>query len=396
MNILILYNNPDRELTYLNDIRILLLENEIVENVLLENGGDTKKVILSVFKFKPAVILSYPLTGKSLPHKFHILKLIFNFKFICLRTEGSIDKGSKEEILNHVGISKYSIKLVDLELFWGPIQKELLGPELLLQNKITSMERCLVVGYPRIKKTERNGIKKNKNLIGIFTGFHVADYDETEFLRAKDLDKNIMKEFLEQGKKVFAFREEFIMRLDTFLSFNKHMEFIIKLHPAENEITFHKLLKHDNIEILPKNTPLDSIFENLKSFVHFGSTTLLDSYIYKIPSLLVFDKTSNIGHSYGWNSTLKSTLEELHFNLKLLDDTKFKLSDKIKSTLFEEINFEFEKPYNPVQKICQVILFDKNSIQALSFFSKHTFYSIFTLIKLSLLKFAVKVFSIKF
>ena len=107
--------------------------------------------------------------------------------------------------------------------------------------------------------------------------------------------------------------------------------------------------------------------------------------------LLFYDKASNIGHSYGWSSSLKSSLEELHFNLKLLDRTKFKLSNKIKSTLFEEINFEFEKPYNPVEKISQVILFDKNSIQALSFFSKHTFYSILTLIKLSLLKFAIKI-----
>ena len=106
MNILILYNNPNRELTYLEEIRISLLKNHIVENVLLENGGDTRKVIVSVFRFKPAVILSYPLTGKLLHHKFHVLKTIFKFKFICLRTEGAIDKGSKENILAHVGILK--------------------------------------------------------------------------------------------------------------------------------------------------------------------------------------------------------------------------------------------------------------------------------------------------
>ena len=385
MNILILYNNPNRELTYLEEIRISLLKNHIVENVLLENGGDTRKVIVSVFRFKPAVILSYPLTGKLLHHKFHVLKTIFKFKFICLRTEGAIDKGSKENILAHVGIAEYSNKLVDLELFWGQIQKKLLGPELLLQNKITSLERCLVVGYPRIRKVEINS--KDKNLIGIFTGFQMADYDAERFLKAKDLDENTMNEFLEQAKKVLAFREEFIKRLDAFLILNKNMQFIIKPHPAENEMTYHLLLKHENLRILPKSMSLNSVFENLKSFVHFGSTTLLDAYIYKIPSLLFFDNALNVGHSYGWKSTIQSSLENLDINLKLLDNTKFEISNEIISTLFEEINFEFDKPYTPVQNIVDVILRDNNPVQKISFFKKDTFFSIFQLIKLFFLKF---------
>lgn len=393
MNILILYNNPNRELTYLEEIRISLLKNHIVENVLIENGGDTRKVIVSVFKFKPSVILSYPLTGKLLHHKFHVLKAIFKFKFICLRTEGAIDKDSKENILAHVGIAKYSNRLVDLELFWGQIQEKLLGPELLRQNKITSLERCLVVGYPRIRKVEINS--KDKNLIGIFTGFQMADYDAERFLKAKDLDKNTMKEFLKQTKKVLAFREEFIKRLDAFLILNTNMKFIIKPHPAENEMTYYSLLKHENLKILPKSMSLNLVFENLKSYVHFGSTTLLDAYIYKIPSLLLFDKALNVGHSYGWKSTIHSSLENLDVNLKLLDNTKFVITSEITSTLFEEINFEFDKPYTPIQNIVDVILHDKNPLQKISFFKKDTFLSMFQLLKSFYLRFITYPFNQK-
>lgn len=385
MNILILYNNPDRELSYLNEIKISLLKNYIVENVILENGGDTKKVVVSVLKFKPAVILSYPLTGKLLPYKFHVLKLFLRFKLICLRTEGAILKSSKENILAHAGIAKYSNKLVDLELFWGKAQKKLLGPELLRQNKITSLERCLIVGYPRIRKVQINS--KDKKWIGIFTGFQQADYDAKRFLKAKDLGKSNIKEYLGQAKKVLEFREEFIERLDAFLISNKNIHFIIKPHPGENEMKYHLLSNHENLKILPKSMSLNLVFENLKSFVHFGSTTLLDAYIYKIPSLLFFDKASNIGHSYGWKSTIKSSLKELDFSIKLLDKTNFEITDEIKVTLQNEIDFDFNKPYDPVERIVDVILFNKSPKQVPSFLSKHTFISFLQLVRLIFLRF---------
>ena len=150
MKIIICYNNPNRELAYLNELKSLLLNNKDVDNVILVNGGDTKKVISSVFKLKPKIILTYPLTGKSLPYKFYILKLIFKFKLICLRTEGAIEKENRNNVLAHVGIANYPKNLVDLELFWGQIQREILGQELVAQKKISSIDRCLVVGYPRI------------------------------------------------------------------------------------------------------------------------------------------------------------------------------------------------------------------------------------------------------
>ena len=381
MKVLILFNNKAREFNYLNLIKKNLVKKGLKAEII--NGSDSKLFFTTLFNFKPNVILTFPITGREHPYKLHFAKLFFKSKIICLRTEGAMDESSSANIIEHAGIAKYSKFLVDLELFWGKKQRGILGAVIESQGKITSIEKCKVVGYPRIEFDLKLHKKSNKNHIGIFTNFQDADFrSKSDLISAKDISNSVFDTMLEIANKSFQFRSMFINSLSRIAKQNPSLNFILKTHPAENIKTYEELNIYSNIKILDGSENLGLIFSDLCVIYHFGSTVLLDSFVYKIPSVQIYsDLLKNI-NSYGWQSTKTITLDEFDETIK--NPPKFQDDLYVKSILEKEINYFSKDSYSPVNNITDIIV-DNNYVS--SKISIINFYSLKTLFALTYFSF---------
>ena len=183
-NVLLVYNKKNREEDYLKLIKIEI-ENTDEYKVIISPRTPSKKFILNVFKYQPKSILTFPFTAKDSSALFYILKFILKFKLVTLRTEGVMYYNNPKNIYWHLGKENYGKNLIDLEIFWGDKQREVIGKHLLIKNKIENKDRLITIGYPRIELNK--SIKENKTIqkgyLLFATGFQLANYTKKNHFR---------------------------------------------------------------------------------------------------------------------------------------------------------------------------------------------------------------------
>jgi len=380
-NILLAYNKKNREKDYLKLIK-KEIENTNEYKVILLPRTPSAKFIFNVFKYRPKSILTFPFTAKGSSPIFYILKFIFKFKLVTLRTEGVMYYDSPRNIKWHLGNENYGKNLIDLEIFWGDKQREVLGKHLLINNKIENKDRLITIGYPRIELTER--ISENKNIpkgyLLFATGFHLADYTKKTIISAKDIptDKESFDYSLDAIEISKKLRSKFIKEIDATAALSDSL-FYIKIHPIEKKENYIFKNFNSNIIVIKDEYTISELVRNCDFFFHYGSTTLIDAYLHNKPSFYYYYKESKTYYpDLNWpnNKILNlDSLKEFILNNEM-NQFKFKLSKEIKDVLKEEFNYSFSKTYKPSKEIASRLL-SKSKLLKISLFDKYLWFSVF-------------------
>lgn len=153
---------------------------------------------------------------------------------------------------------------------------------------------------------------------------------------------------------------------------------MVKLHPAEFAGYFggtkyqfyHMLDKHQNIYLLDKAIPLGMLLPYTDAMVHYGSTSGLEAYLYKVPTRHMFiDAFNGYPKMPGYciyQSNQELNLEDYEqFNESIARGVPFNKLDGVEKILQEQFDWEEGKDdYHPAERIAKYILesWDKKQI----------------------------------
>ena len=182
--IFFLYHVRERELKILNYIEECIYKK--YRKCIIKKGGFYSS-IADVIAFKPDIIVSIPPRDDYSANYLTVFKLLTNATIISMVTEGYYPDDEKK-ISEMVGYNKYSYKLVDRYIVWGPKTKNKFGDILLNLKRVSDLSRIKITGYcfyetqlvqqsySEIKKLEtvRKKHKKYKKNVLVLTGFQTA------------------------------------------------------------------------------------------------------------------------------------------------------------------------------------------------------------------------------
>lgn len=350
--ILLIQNKKKREHKYLSLIKAKIEENSSY-SVYIVNRSPTKELIKSVYKNKPYSILTFPFTAKDSSLIFYILKFLYGFRLVTLRTEGIVDYKLKMFLKWHVGIENYGKRLVDLEIFWGKKQMNIIGKILLGQNKISSKKRLTTIGNPMFEYSKDT--EYNNKIILFATGFYIGNYYKDDLIYAKDIPSEDIDFTLEVAKKTREFRKNLMLIIDKYSQVTDY-KIYVKIHPIERMSDYN----FNNYKIkVYQNKPINELIKVCDYFFHYGSTTALDSYILKKPTFFFYQNNlKNYFSDLGWPNKKNIEIEELYDFLynKKFEKYKFEETDQIKRVLKDQINYSYEKLYTPSKEIAKMLL----------------------------------------
>ncbi|KPA10306.1 hypothetical protein MHK_009492, partial [Candidatus Magnetomorum sp. HK-1] len=233
-----------------------------------------------------------------------------------LRTEGII---LTHDLINlcplFAGKDDYGNNLVDHEIFWGHSSAELIGKLLMKQNKLSSINRIHYLGAPPFEDydipneiPQYMNCKLNKfsrqNTLLIVTGFQYAEYSDNDILVAGDLVDQNSKTFkddylnwLSYVSKCKIFRHMWIRSIIFSAERNPEYLFIVKVHPLEINVLKERKLnpyeilnKYKNVLLIIEPIPLKNIIQQCSLLFHYGSSSMLEAYLNKVPSVYVESK----------------------------------------------------------------------------------------------------------
>lgn len=303
--ILLVINSRDREIVTINKIENAILKlqpDAIIEIDELYKKGFIKRSL----KFHPDIIMTFPFTGLDVHHSFYIIKFCTNCAICCFRTEGFSVSGLYDIF---VGIGKYCNNIVDREIFWGSEMASYVGNKLLSQNKLKSDKQIAITGYPKYEDLAQelnfaNTDKRQKDLIESFdkkkrilflTGFNYADYSKEDLFLAGDLElsENKLQQWLNVIEATKRMRNIWIEKIISCARENSDHLFIVKMHPSEisNIATkgnpYEKFLGLENILMLKNELTTIDLMKISGILFHYGSTAVTESYVTKIPSVML-------------------------------------------------------------------------------------------------------------
>ena len=360
--ILLLYNKKEREYKSLQFIKKRIDVSNSFSAIIIPRSP-TKGFIKNVIKHKPFSVLTFPFTSRDSSLIFYILKFLYGFKLVTLRTEGIVDYEGERNIRWHTGLEKYGQKLVDYDIFWGRKQMKTVGKHLIESKKISSENRLVYVGNPNFEFPEKfSNVKKNTLLFA--TGFFISNYTKNDLIKAMDIPFEDFSYVLEVAKKAKKFKEN-LKKIIEEVSRNINYDIIVKIHPTEKESDY--IFKNKKIKVY-KNKDIHSLVDSCNYFFHYGSTTVLNSYILKKPAFFFYqnnllDYFPDMGMPNLENieiNNLKDFLESKKF-----ESFRFKKTKKIESVLKDQINYSYGEPYRPSLGIAK-ILKSNNSIQRIN------------------------------
>lgn len=390
MKVLLVINKPNRE------TRIM----ESIKEEILSINGDARVEIWEmctpvfnrcVLKFKPDVILTFPFTCTGFSAWYYIFKFFFKCKVLSLRAEGVVDLSSAYNIQWAIGFDQYGKYLVDYELFWGTLVGEAIGQNLLKQGKLSSMNRVKIVGYPRLESYFKEEpvshsqylparaaeiMKRyvlNKTLL-FATGFHLANYSRQNLFDARDLDaENRIDELLEAVEITKRYRQAWIDYIIQTAARNPDMLLIVKKHPIEKKEDYVAFENIPNILFIYEDIDIQYIVPCAGLFFHYGSTSLVDAYLSRVPSIYVYSTNNKSWYSdLGWPSSKKIPVSEIAslVNEYVERGIPFVLTQEIRTVLKNVFDIEEGKPYNPSGKIAELIL-DRDPAQKIHMYDVH-------------------------
>jgi len=403
--LLCVVNKPQREIPVFDHLEAhLASEFEDWEILVLWLHGDPR-FLIKALTFFPTVVITFPLTGRGLSVYSYIIKYLTKSALLCYRTEQNIDFRSKQQVKWLVGMDKYGDTLVDYEVFWGISAAEIIGPELLKQNKLSSLDKVRVVGHPpyetyfsgtsdsinyqELPNSIGNLISsyKKENSFLFVTGFHLADYSLEDLINAGDCfdqDSETLNDDIAEAvlgtEKSKAFRELWINNiLVAAKRFSDHL-FIVKFHPIEEEIfktwrepsPYNRLTNSKNIIVIGTKLSIGTLLPHVSIFFHYGSTAISEAYLKCIPSVFITsqelysggrDSTSNWFYSdKGWPNDDDIDIINLCDFIERRTEPKTQLdhSDEVKKLLFglfniTEANLLGTKPYEPSEEFAKLL-----------------------------------------
>ncbi|MDR3358361.1 MAG: hypothetical protein LBN96_05850 [Desulfovibrio sp.] len=419
MRIVFIYNKEQRELKnfyYLEK----LIKKEYPDADVLITKLFVPDFLHNILIFQPQVILGYPLTSWGTAKYYYLLKAIFNCKIVLYRTEGTVNTGASNTSL-YAGYDEYGPLLVDGELFWGRKQMDIVAPQLLNAEKLSSLERVKAVGYLRYEAllqnhsnlperiTKRFSSYAREKIITFVTGFQFADYSKEDMLRAGDLidpsannNQEILSSLLLLRDKILAYRERWTKAIIDTAKLNPDSLIVVKPHPVEIEQWEEDGVSNpylsvfrpiDNILFINEPCSTEILIASSAVLVHYGSTCLADTYLLNTFSIeatvedlmLEFRDNKNI-IPYGaleWPSNAKLPVEDV---AEFITREKKRFSrpeapSGFKTVLQKNFNLILGQPYLPSREIIDSIFFnDKfplqnidSSLKDLHFFYKHLF-----------------------
>ena len=376
MKILLVINKPNRETRIMESIKREILSINSESQVEIWEMC-TPVFNKDVLKFKPNVILTFPFTCTGFAEWYYIFKKLFKCKILSLRAEGVVDLSSDYNVQWATGFDYYGKYLVDYEIFWGSQVGEVIGRNLVNQSKLSSMDRVKIVGYPRLESyfahssypsheelprriADKLNAYTRKNIIFFATGFHLANYSRQNLFDAKDLDaENRIDELLEAVDISKRFRQDWIDQIVQAARQNPDLLVIIKKHPIEKKEDYSILEKLPNILYIYEDIEIQNLIPYAGLFFHYGSTSLVDSYLSKVPSIYVYSKNNKAWYSdLGWPSSRKIDVSQIPTLVQEYTTAgiPFIMTKEIKTILINVFNIEENKPYIPSRNIAKLIL----------------------------------------
>lgn len=336
-----------------------------------------------VVTFRPDVMMTFPMTSVGLAAPYYVFKHKFRTKVVCFRAEGIIDPGSPYSVSSHVGYDKYGPELVDCEIFWGPGPAKLIGDALLLQRKISSPDRLKCFGYPRLERyfgvqpaEGANAISESLALaldsygrdrsILVATGFHFANYTREMIFAAKDLDaENRSEELLGIIEEVKRFRRTWIEGIRQAAKDNPDLLFILKKHPIERKEDYLELEGITNVLYVWQDVDLGDLIERVSLFFHYGSTSLADAYLAKVPAVYMYSAETRCRNWFpdmGWPSALSIRSDQFVDAIGAFRAGNLKFdqnSPAVKTVLEFNFNIRDGGNYRPSRNIAELLLNDE-------------------------------------
>jgi len=378
--ILFVLNKPNRELAIMNAVRR--------EIAALAPDAETKVVpydhrfMDEVLAFRPDVMMTFPMTSVGLAEPYYVFKHLFGTRVFCFRAEGIIDPGSAHSVANHVGYDEYGPTLIDGEIFWGPGPAKLIGDALLAADKLSSAERIRCFGYPRLERyfgatpaegsaVLPEGLRARLDSAGrqrtvlLATGFHFANYTREMIFAAKDLDaENRCEELLQIIEEVKRFRASWVEGVLRAARENPDLLFVLKKHPIERREDYAALEGVDNVVYVWQDIDIGDLIERSAVFFHYGSTSLADAYLARIPAVYVHSREPRCHRWFpdmGWPSARSATSEEIADVVREFRAGRIAHDDRdpgIKAVLEYNFNIRGGEDYRPARRIAEYLLQD--------------------------------------
>ena len=156
------------------------------------------------------------------------------------------------------------------------------------------------------------------------------------------------------------FRNKWIFNVKKTALENPDNLIVCKIHPIERKEDYYNEYQGiKNILLVYEGIQLPDLMDYVGVLFHYGSTTLVDSYLSKTPSVFVYTDESSIWYSdYGWPSSEKIKVNEIPSAVKkyLKGDIVFEMNSNIKKVLLDIFNIEYGKKYRPSMEIAKIIL----------------------------------------
>lgn len=390
-----LYHIKERELQIINFIEEYIYRR--YGKCIIKKGEFYNK-ISDVILFNPDIIVTIPLRDEYSANYINVVKILTNAAIVVMTTEGYYK--DNDRIVNMMlGHNRYSDKLIDEYIVWGPKTKERFGNLLLNTNRISDLSRIKVTGYSLYEKERMfrldNKFEKldeirlkhkyyKKNVL-VLTGFLYASTTLQDLL-GEDLfggkkENELGDEELSYGKALIdtsnKCRNNYINKIVKCAEMNKEWGFIIKTHPTEisrNENYFDFLEKYENITLIKEAIPIGHVLPMVDVMIHYNSTSNMEAYIYQVPTILIAD--------YDWvlmtpsydevkeESTVMIDIDTDITDLSnIINTINYKTLPNTEKKLYNLFNWKENKEYRPVEWNAKVIM-ECKSRQRLNIFDR--------------------------
>lgn len=385
MKILFYENNPSREAPIVSFIKDELKKrNSALEFYELPFKTD-KESFYSILRLAPDIIFTFPITLQIQTVQYTLLKYLLGVKIITFATEGLFDFDDEELQKNVAGYYDYSCQLIDYECYWGPKAAEVCGKIQLERKRLLSQERIKVFGYPLYEKEKVNLYYKDYDIVNrvayiskrvkknilVVTGFQGADFTEQQIIGVGDYVptdqegtefQKRLKKMIEEFNRVRNLRNEYVRLINKLARELPDFHFWVKLHPSEirnikeNNVPYdyYKELQADNISIIAESIPIGTILDVMDCMIHYGSTTSLEAYIYKVPTIyLYYEQKAKFHENISTVDIEVSNYEKcLHF---VQSEMCFRENEKATKLLYNGMNYIEGKSYKPTEGIAEFI-----------------------------------------
>lgn len=372
--VLFLYHVKEREIIINQMMAECLQKQEIAEEIIIENF---ENVYINAYKYSPNMIVTFlPRTSRASDF-LTLMKYMNHSIIIAIPTEGlmSLDYNQMQRL---VGLNSYSANLVDYYYFWGESMADQAGKVLLEQEKVLSRNQIRVFGYLPYEKDMMKRFRKDSPLLKkvvkrkdgyeqtvmFVTGFMGADITIEEMVTEGSINVRD-KKTIELGKKRIEinkyYRDSYIGILKKAAEKYRNILFLVKVHPVEIESMsregkrpYDELKYYSNIILIDKPEPISEFLDYIDLFIHYGSTTALEAYIYKIPTVQLINDHPEIfpnscGVSY-FESTKQIKISNAEEVFSILEKgINYVNLDGTNKILKGLMNYDVNAPYSPSQ-----------------------------------------------